>query len=172
MCRVRQSKQKHAADAERAAEGRLLELRDAGSKLHSMNQALADYASQNKEAQLERVTQALETAKERQSKAESTLQVNSLRPVPRECLACDITAPTAANSSKHYRTDLNCCLTCDHKHTAPKCFLDIGTLQQSHFLTNSQHHLQEQMVGHLQHATVMTAGGSISSLIGCWDEMS
>ncbi|KAK9845615.1 hypothetical protein WJX84_004608 [Apatococcus fuscideae] len=70
----RQSRQKLAAEAERAAEGCLLELRDAGSKLHSMNTALADYTSQNKEAQLERVTKALATAKERQSKAEIALQ--------------------------------------------------------------------------------------------------
>lgn len=47
-----------------------------------MNLALADYASQNKEAQLERVTRALETAKERQSKAETTLQVHQLTYLP------------------------------------------------------------------------------------------
>ncbi len=75
MYRERQSKQKQSAEAEQAAEGRLLELRDAGSKLHSMNNLLADYASQNKEAQLEKLNKALETAKERQSKAESNLQV-------------------------------------------------------------------------------------------------
>ncbi|KAK9866483.1 hypothetical protein WJX84_001219 [Apatococcus fuscideae] len=71
--RERQTKQKNAADAERTAEGRLLELRDASSKLHSMNNALSDYASQKKEAQLEKLTKALESAKERRSKAETTL---------------------------------------------------------------------------------------------------
>lgn len=47
-----------------------------------MNLALADYASQKKEAQLERVTKALETAKERQSKAETTLQVCQMTHLP------------------------------------------------------------------------------------------
>ena len=84
MRRERQSKQKLAADAERVAEGRLLEFRDAGSKLHSVNMTLADYASQNKEAQLERVTKALATATERQSKAEATLQ--ACVPTPPGCL--------------------------------------------------------------------------------------
>lgn len=74
LCRQRQVKHKKAADAEKAAESYLLELRAAGSKLHSINAMLADHVRQDKEAQLEKLTKAIDSAKERQAHAESSLQ--------------------------------------------------------------------------------------------------